>query len=83
MTNSQEVEPIRRGLHCVTASGRDRQRRSGLTPRLAWQSIDARKDFVFWSTANARAGRLHRPDRPLETERSWYRIDGKNCFLLL
>ena len=69
MTDSQKVEPIRRRLHGVTASGGDRSRRSSLTPRLALRSIDARKDFVFWSTANARAGRLRRPDRPRETER--------------
>ena len=30
----------------------------------------ARMDFAFWSTANARAGRLRRPDRSRETERS-------------
>jgi len=52
MTDGQQAEPIRR-LHCLNASG-DRPRRSSLTPRLALRSIDARKDFVFWSTANAR-----------------------------
>jgi hypothetical protein len=34
------------------------------------RSIDARKDFVFWSTADACACRLRRPDCPRETERS-------------
>jgi hypothetical protein len=70
VTENQKVEPIRRRLHFVTVSGGDRPRGSSLTPRLALRSIDARKDFVFWSTANARAGRLRRPDRPRETERS-------------
>jgi len=56
MTDSQKVEPIRRRLYCVTASGGHSPRRSSLTPRLALRSIDARKDFIFWSTANARAG---------------------------
>jgi conjugative relaxase-like TrwC/TraI family protein len=32
--------------------------RLSLTPRLALRSIDARKDFVFWSTANTQAGQL-------------------------
>jgi hypothetical protein len=31
---------------------------------------DSQQGFRFWSTANARAGRLRRPDRPRETERS-------------
>lgn len=69
MTDSQKVEPIRLRLDYVTGSGGDRPRRSSLTSRLALRSIDARRDFVFWSTANARAGRLRRPDHPRETER--------------
>jgi hypothetical protein len=82
MTDSQKVEPIRRRLHCVTASGGDRPRRSSLTPQLAFRSIDARISF---SGAPPTLGQvdfvgLTARVKPNEV---WHRIDGENCFLLL
>ena len=78
MTDGQQAEPIRR-LHCLNASGGDRSRRSSLTPRLALRSIDARMDFAFWSTANARPVDFVGLTARVKPNDVWHRIDGKNC----
>jgi hypothetical protein len=84
MTDSQKVEPIRRWLHCVTASGDVRRKTlvSHLTACVAVDPMLARIRFLEhrqrWARPTSSA--LTVPEKRNEV---WHRIDGKNCFLPL
>jgi hypothetical protein len=84
VTNSQKVEPIRRWLHRVTASGGVRPKTlvSHLAPCVAVDPTLARIRFPEHRQGSGRAtsSALSVPDKRNE---AWQRIDGKNCFLLL
>jgi hypothetical protein len=72
MTDSQNVEPIRRWLHRVTASG-------GVHPKTLISHLTA----CVAIDPRLRPGDFVGLDRSRETKRSRHRIDGENCFLLL
>jgi hypothetical protein len=61
MTDSQKVEPIRRRLHCVTASDGGRPKTLSLTSRLALRIDPLLAGIRSRSTVNAPAARLRRP----------------------